>query len=144
MPSVPKPNVCGHLGCHAPRYRHFGYCEEHGGTNIRLSPKRIEQMDMYNNGTWERHRRIQLGKQPLCQACLLNNKVRGATTVDHVFPWSGMGNEYFYRNLFQSLCGECHSVKTRLEQKDVIHHYTPHGVVTYTMNDAINIISRYA
>ena len=144
MPSVPKPDVCSHLGCHAPRYRHFRYCQEHGGTEVRISPKRIEQIGMYNNGTWERHRRIQLAKQPLCQACLLVNKVRGATTVDHVFPWSGLGEEYFYRNLFQSLCHECHSVKTQMEQKDIIRHYTTHGVKDYTMNDAIFIITTYA
>lgn len=144
MPSVPKPNVCSHLGCHAPRYRHYAYCQEHGGTNIRLSAKRIEQMDMYNNGQWERHRRIQLERQPLCQACLLNNKVRGANTVDHVFPWSGLGDAYFYRNLFQSLCHECHSVKTNLEQKGVIQHYTPHGLVEYTMNDALFVINNQA
>lgn len=144
MPSVPKPNVCGHLGCHAPRYRHFGYCEEHGGTNIRLSDKRIEHMDMYNNGVWEKHRRIQLGRQPLCQSCLLDNKIRGANTVDHVFPWATLGKEYFYRNLFQSLCAPCHSVKTQLEQKDIIRHYTTTGAKDYTMNDALHIIHKYA
>jgi 5-methylcytosine-specific restriction protein A len=140
VPSVPKPNQCSHLGCHEPRFRHYAYCEVHGGTAVRMSKKRVEQMGMYNNRTWERHRTTQLYKQPLCQACLTSGIVRSATTIDHVFPWSGIGKEYFYHNIFQSLCTECHSVKTALEQKGIIRHYVD-PVKDYTIDDAKVVIN---
>jgi len=64
--------------------------------------------------------------------------------VDHVFPWATLGEVYFYRNLFQSLCGACHSAKTQLEQKGTVRHYTTTGAKDYTMNDALFIINEYA
>ena len=47
-----------------------------------------------------------------------------ANEVDHVFPWSKLGTQAFDYNVFQSLCKDCHSVKTGLEQRGIYRHYT--------------------
>jgi 5-methylcytosine-specific restriction endonuclease McrA len=43
--------------------------------------------------------------------------VRAANVVDHVFPWRSIGAHAFRANRWQSLCAECHSVKTASEQR---------------------------
>jgi 5-methylcytosine-specific restriction endonuclease McrA len=60
--------------------------------------------------------------------------VASAKHVDHLFPWSWIGEQAFYRNIFQSLCHECHSHKTSLEQDGIIMHYT-NPPKEYKLND---------
>lgn len=97
---------------------------EHGGKTYNRSAKRKEVNAQYNSALWQRLRVIQLSKQPLCQACIVRGKVTQATVVDHLFPWNQIGKEAFVANAFQSLCPECHSVKTGLEQQGIFRYYT--------------------
>lgn len=125
MPTVPKQTKCAHLGCGNERSPLNTFCMDHGGkANYNQTVKRKQSNAKYNTALWQRLRLIQLSKQPLCQACMGRGKVTQATVVDHVFPWGQIGVEAFVANLFQSLCPECHSVKTGLEQQGVFRHYT--------------------
>jgi 5-methylcytosine-specific restriction endonuclease McrA len=58
-----------------------------------------------------------------------------AKHVDHVFPWRQVGKHAFLHNIFQSLCGPCHSYKTGQEKHGMIEHYTPTGVENLTIDD---------
>jgi len=78
---------------------------------------------MYQTKHWKQLRASQLSRQPLCQSCLSRGIVNSAKHIDHVFPWSWIGKDAFYRNLFQSLCHECHSHKTSMEQDGVFIYY---------------------
>ncbi len=70
----------------------------------------------YNSKRWRGRRAQQLTEQPLCEECLRQNVVTAATDADHLIPhrWS---EESFWNGQLQSLCHECHSVKTRREQQ---------------------------
>lgn len=141
MPSIPRQQTCSHLGCSKPRHGYRSMCVEHGGI-VKHSEKRIEQVGMYHTPQWRKRRKIQLSDHPLCASCLCNGIVKQATTVDHVFPWSSLGELYFHRNIFQSLCTECHSLKTQLEQRGIIRHYDG-SAKDYTLENAVNVIEAH-
>lgn len=124
MPTVPRQTKCGYLGCTNERSPLNSYCMEHGGKTYNQSKKRKQSNAKYNTALWHKLRLIQLSKQPLCQACMVRGRVTQATVVDHLFPWNQLGEVAFVANVMQSLCPECHSVKTGLEQQGVFRHYT--------------------
>jgi 5-methylcytosine-specific restriction endonuclease McrA len=96
---------------------------------------------MYQNPRWKTMRIEQLGKQPLCQACLCRGIVNTASHVDHLFAWSQLGDDGFYYNILQSLCPECHSNKTALEQQGIYRHYTSDGIKDYSIVDYKSIVA---
>ena len=57
----------------------------------------------------------QIHREPLCRHCLDRGEVKPATDVDHVKPHKG-DPDLFWHGQLQSLCKECHSVKTAQEQ----------------------------
>ena len=61
----------------------------------------------YNSTAWQRARRRQLRRHPICESCF----DRRATQVDHATPLSQGGHPLDSSNL-QSLCASCHSRKT--------------------------------
>lgn len=130
MPSLPKYTKCAMLGCKNTKSKFNQFCMDHGGRNTynyskyNTAEERKAKNDKYQTRQWKRLRQIQLSKQPLCQACLVNNIVTSAQHIDHVFPWSHIDDTAFYYNLFQSLCPEHHSEKTALEQRGIYRHYT--------------------
>lgn len=63
------------------------------------------------DGLWQKVRRVQLGREPICRAC----KRQMATCVDHIIPLSQGGERLDYQNL-QSLCRGCHAAKTGRER----------------------------
>jgi hypothetical protein len=89
------------------------------GLGVVIKPRK-EFNEMYNTKQWNLKRKCELSKNPLCSSCFVRGIITPANHVDHVFPWSKIGKRAFYLNLFQSLCHECHSHKTTLEQKGVI------------------------
>jgi len=96
---------------------------DHGGKTYNQTSKRKQFNAKYNQAVWKKIRIAQLSRQPLCQACTVRGRVTQATVVDHVFPWNQIGEQAFVANIFQSLCPECHSVKTGLEQTGIFRHY---------------------
>ena len=71
----------------------------------------------YTSGFWQRRRRLQLLKHPLCKFCAERGVLMRAVIVDHVKPHRGDWNLFALGEL-QSLCKRCHdSTKQRLEQE---------------------------
>jgi 5-methylcytosine-specific restriction protein A len=96
---------------------------------------------MYKTAHWLRTRTRQLSRQPLCQSCATQGKVSAATEVDHVFAWNQIGQEAFAVNIFQSLCKNCHTVKTNLEQRGVFRHYKGTTPTDYELRDWYQVVS---
>lgn len=137
MPTAPHNSKCATLGCKNPRSKLSTHCLEHGGSDTYTSKQTDERVafnNMYKTAFWRQLRIIQLTRQPLCQSCLTRGIVTQAEHVDHVFPWARIGRHAFRHNVFQSLCHECHSVKTGLEAKGIIHHYA-NGLHIYRLED---------
>ena len=124
MAYIPTNTQCAELGCKDNRSRLNTYCLKHGGKNVTDSIERRYRTARYTTPAWRKLRLRQLSKQPLCQSCSLRNRINLANEVDHVFPWSKLGTQAFDYNVFQSLCKDCHSVKTGLEQRGIYRHYT--------------------
>ena len=140
MPSIPTNTKCAQLGCPNLRSKGNTYCLEHGGRDKydtkhnNKTPERKEQIALYQTKQWDTLRQIKLSTHPLCQACLINNRVTQAQHIDHLFPWMQLSKDAFYRNVFQSLCAEHHREKTHLEQRGIIRYYN--NVVTdFTIAD---------
>ena len=129
MPKVPINSVCAELGCKQPRSRFNGYCIDHGGRDTfdykkhNQSQSRKDFNHKYATKHWRTLRQVQLSQHPLCAGCLSDGRIVPAQHVDHLFPWSQIGEHAFYRNIFQSLCQPCHSSKTHLEQKGIYRRY---------------------
>ena len=132
MPSMPSNTKCSHLGCKGARSKLNSFCMEHGGLQY-MDTKQTSSA--YQTAAWRTLRTVQLSRQPLCQSCLLDGRIEAAQHVDHVFPWRALGKQAFANNLFQSLCGACHSYKTGQEKQGRIVHYTATSRVDYTIND---------
>ena len=137
MAFLPKPTECTALRCKAPRAIGSAYCETHGG-KPKQSAARYESNAAYKGKAWETIRAAQLSAAPLCAACLLRGQVTQAAHVDHVFPWRQISPAAFRRNLFQSLCAPCHSVKTASEARGVFIYYTAAAAVEYTRADYVS------
>ena len=74
---------------------------------------------MYSTSRWQRVRRRQLEKEPLCAYCLRQGYTVAANVCDHVkgHP-SGETEEQFWEGPFQSLCKACHNgAKQVLERR---------------------------
>jgi 5-methylcytosine-specific restriction protein A len=122
MPSIPL-DQCASYHCKAPSIKGSVYCIEHAP--IQKASKTREAFNApYKSKAWAAIRARQLSREPLCAACKLEGRICQANHVDHVFPWAAIGEQAFTRNLFQSLCAECHGIKSGLEKKGVFRQYT--------------------
>ena len=69
----------------------------------------------YSTSKWQRRRRDQLRREPLCALCLEQGLPVPATVADHKQAHKGDSNSFWFGEL-QSLCAICHSsVKQREE-----------------------------
>lgn len=66
-----------------------------------------EVMSWYKSQEWQRKRRYQLNKYPLCNYHLQKGETVAATVADHVTPHRG-NKELFFNGELQSLCKSCH------------------------------------
>lgn len=144
MPTIPKQSKCASLGCKNPRTNFSSFCVPHGGKDKyyyqRDKDKRKESADKYNSKQWKVFRQIQLSKHPICAGCKANGFITSAQHVDHVFPWTQIGEHAFLHNIFQSLCQSCHSSKTQLEQQGIYKHY---GIKDYTQEDYRVVVANW-
>lgn len=60
---------------------------------------------------WRRLRAQALMQEPLCRSCQSKGRVTAAVVVDHIVALVNGGKEFDPNNL-QTLCDECHAVKT--------------------------------
>jgi 5-methylcytosine-specific restriction protein A len=140
MPSIPNNTQCSHLGCKANKSKYNQYCIQHGGKDeyrYNDTKKRKDFNAKYNTRQWLSLRQIQLSRHPLCEGCKAEGIITPATVVDHIFPWSQIGEQAFYMNKFQSLCVPHHSEKTQLEQKGILRAY---GIKDYTIGDYPKVV----
>jgi 5-methylcytosine-specific restriction protein A len=122
MPSIPL-DQCATYQCKAPSIRGSVYCIDHAPIK-QVSKTREAFNAPYKTAAWAAIRARQLSTSPLCAACLIDGRITQANHVDHVFPWAAIGPHAFTQNLFQSLCPECHGIKSGLEKRGVFRHYT--------------------
>ena len=66
---------------------------------------------------WRRAREAFLAHHPLCVHCLAKDPplITAATDVDHIVPHRGDPVLFWNHDNWQSLCHECHSIKTAKE-----------------------------
>lgn len=122
MPSIPS-SQCDEFQCKAPSVKSSRYCLTHT-PNKAPTVARQAFNTQYKSAAWQSIRARQLSACPLCAACLIDGRITQASHVDHVFPWAAIGPHAFTRNLFQSLCPQCHGQKSGLEKRGVFRHYT--------------------
>ena len=135
MPSLPAYNQCAFFGCKAPKIKGAQYCGDHGGKPPAMDKDRRVFNAMYKSPFWLSTRANQLSMFPLCAGCMARGIVTPAAHVDHVFPWAKIGSAAFRHNLFQSLCGSCHSHKTAGENQGICTHYLASGIKEYKITD---------
>ena len=143
MPTVPRNNKCAQLGCNNARSRLNAFCLEHGGrdTNTQKATEERKAFNSaYQTAFWRQLRVIQLSKQPMCACCLCRGIITPAEHVDHVFPWARLSPQAFKRNIFQSLCQSCHTIKTRLEAQGICMHYVDGIAHEFKLSDYQRII----
>ncbi len=111
MPTLFK--LCNEHGCRNKAKPEESYCEIHLKQRRReYDSKQRDSMStrFYNSTLWGRIRKIQLSRQPLCEACLSEGRTTPATVVDHIEAIKESGPQLDLENL-QSLCASCHSKK---------------------------------
>ena len=134
MPTLPTYTKCIELGCKEVRVGKCSFCAIHATKKVVTEERWMKQQE-YKSPFWKATKRSQLSRHPLCAACFLRGVICQADHVDHVFPWAQIGKQAFTRNIFQSLCTNCHSHKTQLEQRGVIEWYTHTQTKQMTLND---------
>lgn len=83
---------------------------------VKNDTRKKERQDVYNTMQWRDLRLIKLEKDPLCEECLLKEKVVVATEVHHkdsfmkYYDTKRVEKAYDIENL-ESLCRECHQNK---------------------------------
>lgn len=122
MPTIPRPQ-CDHYQCKANSVKGSRYCEAHTPSKAPTVERRTFNAQ-YKGAAWAAIRARQLSAFPLCAACMVDGRVSEASHVDHVFPWAAIGPHAFIKNLFQSLCPQCHGQKSGLEKRGIFRHYT--------------------
>lgn len=63
----------------------------------------------YGLQTWQKLRKAQLAKEPLCFECAKGGRVTVATTVHHIRPHRGDFALFHDPANLQSVCGPCHN-----------------------------------
>jgi hypothetical protein len=78
------------------------------------APRRIHAPwdKWYHTQIWQKRRRHQFRKQPLCEPCLKRGIVKPATIAHHNPPHGGDWN-LFRTGPLESLCKECHDLTTK-------------------------------
>ncbi len=139
MPSCPRP-VCSVYRCKEQTRPGSSFCIDHAPPPPANQTKR-ETDKQYKTSQWQTIRAGQLSVAPLCQACALSGRVTLGAHVDHVIPWKTIGPGGFANNVFQTLCANCHSVKTGLEQRGIFRHYSNGGAIDYTPGDWTRLLA---
>jgi 5-methylcytosine-specific restriction protein A len=132
MPTIPR-HQCDEYQCKAPSVKGSRYCLTHTPSKA-TTVERQAFTARYKGAAWQSIRAGQLSAFPLCAACLIDGRINEASHVDHVFPWAAIGPHAFTRNLFQSLCPQCHGSKSGLEKRGIFRHYTAQAN-DYTVGD---------
>ena len=109
--SAPRP--CNKHGC--PRLTNSKYCEDHKTELYSYDNDRENSNARGYDAKWRKARSIYLSNHPLCVQHEAQGQVVAATVVDHIIPHKG--DKYLFRDQgnWQSLCKQCHDVKTAIK-----------------------------
>jgi len=72
---------------------------------------------LYNLYRWQRVRRYELARHPLCARCHARGRITPANVVHHNPPWQG-DEQRFWSGPFECLCAECHDNAANREERD--------------------------
>ena len=114
MPNKPK-RLCKHPGCN--QLIDTTYCSTHQQLHIQKRRdydinSRQSYHDWYSCKRWRLLRMHWLKCNPLCVECSKNHRLVPATVVDHIVPHKGKQSMFYDTNNLQSLCKQCHDIKT--------------------------------
>lgn len=110
MPEAP-PSICSYPGCGELVYS-GSHCSPHKKQKTRRNNENRSCTDrLYGSGRWKKLRAFKLKHDPLCESCKRAGRVTQAKLVDHIQPVRDGGSMWDLDNL-QSLCRECHDIKT--------------------------------
>ena len=114
MPSRAK-HICPWPGCRTIIDGDQRHCRKHTEEH-RKRPSVMRKSDpFYMSAPWRRLREQVLDEQPLCEDCLLVDRVTPATEIDHVLPRASHPELELEITNCRGLCKSHHSSKTMKE-----------------------------
>nr|DAW52044.1 MAG TPA: HNH endonuclease [Caudoviricetes sp.] len=104
--------LCREAGCNEFALERSCYCEKHNREIIPFQKAKRSNENLYQTSTWRALRKAHIQQQqPCCVRCGTNESL----TVDHIIPPRGSEALFFDVDNLQTLCRECHRVKTAQE-----------------------------
>lgn len=123
------PKACVRPMCPNMAEQGKGYCHEHKPAQVR--DVNVERDRFYDTKSWINTRNKMRALEPLCRMCLDDGMLSAMEHVDHIIRKEHMDNPYDLDGLM-SLCRDCHSKKTREEQRYYIDGmYSGTGINPY-------------
>jgi len=122
MPIKPQ-RPCRYPGCPNLTGDKSGYCPEHL-TKMKQQLKQTKREHDRQRGSaasrgydwrWQKASKLYLANHPLCAECQRQGRVKVAALVDHIEPHRGDYGLFWDYSNWQSLCKECHNIKTASE-----------------------------
>lgn len=83
----------------------------------RRSPEAQAWRRFYRTARWQRTRKAQLAKQPLCETCLSQGRTAAATVCNHADKEAKRTEEGFFAGPFTSECAPCHDSVVQSDEK---------------------------
>lgn len=71
----------------------------------------------YRTQAWQTLSRLQRTREPLCQHCKANGRLRPADVADHIVELRDDWSKGLELSNLQSLCHQCHNRKTQVEKR---------------------------
>jgi 5-methylcytosine-specific restriction protein A len=110
MPSRP-PHPCSKPGCGALTTERF--CADHAkAEQQRIDQARGSAASRGYDHRWQKARKLFLNAHPLCAEHGRKGELKSASVVDHIRPHKGDQRLFWDRSNWQSLCKDCHDLKT--------------------------------
>ena len=81
------------------------------------SPEAQSYHRWYKQALWQKIRKAQLNKAPLCERHLKRNEIVPANTVNHKEPHKGEWTKFADSDNLESVCASCHSSDIQSEER---------------------------
>lgn len=113
MPIAP-PKICGHPGCALYATPSSAYCQQHRRAQRERDqarrnsyPRESRQSRGYDR-QWERVRAVYLQRQPLCEDCIMGDRITPAVMVHHIESVEDRPELRLHMSNLRALCRTCH------------------------------------
>ena len=104
---------CNHPGCGVLLPYGERYCAPHQkARQQRSDDQRGNSSERGYTSAWQRARAAYLSAHPLCVKHEAKGEVVAASVVDHIIPHRGNWTVFWDSTNWQSLCKQCHDIKT--------------------------------